>query len=82
MSGVILTFTALCCVCCAVQVADLRDMIENSEALALDVTWNPTAGSYSARVWHGTEHVARGNGRCVAHQTDDAWLKQVHAVPC
>lgn len=31
-------------------VGDLREIIENSDAVALDVTWSPSAGMYTARV--------------------------------
>ncbi|GFR41090.1 hypothetical protein Agub_g1731 [Astrephomene gubernaculifera] len=58
-------------------VADLRDIIDNSEALSLDVTWNPTAGMYQARVWHETDPVSRGDARNVALQPPIDWLLQL-----
>ncbi|GIL73236.1 hypothetical protein Vretifemale_3462, partial [Volvox reticuliferus] len=58
-------------------VADLRDIIDNSEALALDVTWNPTAGMYQARVWHETDAVSRGDARNVRLQQPPDWLMEL-----
>ncbi|GIL42745.1 hypothetical protein Vafri_672 [Volvox africanus] len=58
-------------------VADLRDIIDNSEALALDVTWNPTAGMYQARVWHETDAVSRGDARNVLFQQPVDWLMEL-----
>ncbi|GLI69127.1 hypothetical protein VaNZ11_013682 [Volvox africanus] len=58
-------------------VADLRDIIDNSEALALDVTWNPTAGMYQARVWHETDAVSRGDARNVLFQQPADWLMEL-----
>ncbi|PNW85242.1 hypothetical protein CHLRE_03g177600v5 [Chlamydomonas reinhardtii] len=64
-------------------VADLRDIIDNSEALALDVTWNPTAGMYQARVWHETDAGSRGDARNMVLQPPADWLAalpdRVHA---
>ncbi|PNG99666.1 hypothetical protein TSOC_014550, partial [Tetrabaena socialis] len=58
-------------------VADLRDIIDNSEALALDVTWNPTAGMYQARVWHETDAASVGDARNVVLQPPADWLEQL-----
>ncbi len=59
------------------MVTDLRDIIDNSEALALDVTWSPTAGMYTARVWHETEEGSRGDARNVMLQQPSEWLDKV-----
>lgn len=61
------------------MVADLRDIIDNSEAVSLDVTWNPTAGMYQARVWHEAERHARGDARNVFMQPPTEWLGKVGA---
>ncbi|GLC51218.1 hypothetical protein PLESTB_000478500 [Pleodorina starrii] len=58
-------------------VADLRDIIDNSEALALDVTWNPTAGMYQARVWHETDAASRGDSHNVQLQQPPDWLMEL-----
>ncbi|KAG2500003.1 hypothetical protein HYH03_002285 [Edaphochlamys debaryana] len=64
-------------------VADLRDIIDNSEAMALDVTWNPTAGMYQARVWHETDEAARGDAMNAFMHPPADWLAaladRVHA---
>ena len=62
------------------MVADLRDIIDNSEAVSLDVTWNPTAGMYQARVWHETDRHARGDARNVWMQPPTDWLSKVCCV--
>ncbi|KXZ56870.1 hypothetical protein GPECTOR_1g785 [Gonium pectorale] len=58
-------------------VADLRDIIDNSEALSLDVMWNPTAGMYQARVWHFTDVASRGEARNAQLQPPADWLLQL-----
>lgn len=47
------------------MVGDLREVIENSEAASLDVTWSPTAGMYTARVWFEAQTAVPGNARNV-----------------
>lgn len=51
------------------MVSDMRDIIDNSAAISLDVMWSPTAGMYTARVWHGTllhNAVHGSHGTCCA----------------
>lgn len=59
------------------MVGDLREIIENSEAVALDVTWNPTAGMYLARVWHETESSTVGDAVNTWMHASDSWLTKV-----
>jgi hypothetical protein len=45
--------------------------------VALDVTWSPAAGLYTARVWHETESDTLGEARNSWMQADPQWLAEV-----
>eukprot|EP00798_Chlamydomonas_sp_ICE-L_P002351 gene2351-8657_t len=59
--------------------ADLRDIIERSQAAALDVTWSPAAGMYTARIWHEAEASAPGEARSTEMHTEMEWLEKVES---
>ena len=64
------------------MVADLRAIIENSEAAGLEVSWSPSAGLYTARVWHETDANMPGTAHSTWLHASPDWLKKVRVCVC
>mmetsp|Transcript_5231 Transcript_5231/g.11442 ORF Transcript_5231/g.11442 Transcript_5231/m.11442 type:complete len:590 (-) Transcript_5231:711-2480(-) len=61
-------------------IGDLTEIVENSHGLALDVTWSPSAGMYTARVWHETEPSDIGNAANNLFRGPSELLQQVEQL--
>lgn len=64
------------------MVTDFREIIENSEAVALDAMWSPSAAMYTARVWHETEALTPGDAANIFLRAPEEWLTKVCLSAC
>ncbi|GAX79770.1 hypothetical protein CEUSTIGMA_g7210.t1 [Chlamydomonas eustigma] len=59
---------------------EIRDVIENSQALSIDITWSPAAALYTTRVWHAGDVNMEGDSVHAHMMAPQGWLEKVDGM--